>query len=121
MAMRDEFPLLGSRYMGGKSDGWEYSLTFGGSTFEQTFEMLCQFLKEEGYGDIPLPSNAAELMLFRYPVRQKQILMFAESGYVHNPIKIFFVPGLRNVNKLQLFIYNEQAPNHLIRFHGVEE
>lgn len=121
MALRDDFPPLGSTYMGGKSDGWEYQLTFGGSTFEQTYEMLQQFLQEEGYADIPIPADAEEMMLFRYPVRQTQILLFAESGYVHNPIKIFFVKGLRNTKKLKLCLYNEKAEDHLIRFHNIEK
>ena len=90
MALRDEFPPIGSEYLGGESDGWEYRTTFAGSTLQQSYEMVCQFLEEEGYEEIPLPRNAEELILFRIPTRNKQILMFEDNGYVHNPIKILF-------------------------------
>ncbi len=119
MAIREEFPFPGSDYMGGSSNGWEYRTTFGGTTLEQNYKMLRQFLQEEGYGDLPLPANIDELVRFRYPMREKQITMFEDSGYVHNPIKILFFPGRRDAHKLILCIYNEQAPNHLLRFHGI--
>ena len=54
-----------------------------------TYEMVKQFLQEEGYGDVPIPATADELKLFRRP-RQSQLQLFAERGYIHNPIKILF-------------------------------
>jgi hypothetical protein len=113
--MRVQFPEAGSNYLGGISDGWEYRTAFTGSRLAFTYEMLKQFLVEEGYADIPLPETAAELKLFKKP-RLAQLQMFADRGYAHNPIKILF-PGQRNT--LILCVYNEQEPGHLLRFHGV--
>jgi len=116
--MREQFPLPGSNYLGGMSDGWEYRSVFAGAKLAYTYEMVKQFLREEGYGDIPLPETADELKLFKRP-RGKQLQLFKESGYIHNPIKIFFPDNPRQRNALILCVYNEQAPNHLLRFHGV--
>ncbi len=117
--IKEEFPPAGSDYEGGTSDGWEYKVTFAGSTLAYSFEMIRQFLEEEGYGDVPLPASAKELLLFRIPTRNRQILMFDDNGYVHNPIKILFPISGRKKSLLTLFIYNEQSPEHLLRFHGV--
>lgn len=113
--MRTQFPEAGSNYLGGSSDGWEYRTAFTGSKLAFAYEMLKQFLVEEGYADIPLPETAAELKLFKKP-RSLQLQLFAERGYAHNPIKILF-PGQRNT--LLLCVYNEREPGHLLRFHGV--
>ena len=83
--------------------------------------MICQFLEEEGYGDIPRPKDAKELQLFRLPTRNKQILLFEENGYVHNPIKILFPVDGRKKKTLILCIYNEADPEHLLKFHRVLE
>ena len=48
MALREDFPPAGSDYMGGESDGYEYRTVFAGSNLESTYEMVRQFLKEEG-------------------------------------------------------------------------
>lgn len=119
MALRDEFPPIGSEYLGGESDGWEYRTTFAGSTLQQSYEMVCQFLEEEGYEEIPLPRNAEELILFRIPTRNKQILMFEDNGYVHNPIKILFPTDMRKKRILTLCVYNEEDPQHLLKFHKI--
>ena len=74
-------------------------------------------MKEEGYGDLPLPKDAEELTMFRLPTRNKQILMFEDNGYVHNPLKILFSLNSRETRMLRLEIYDENAPNHLLRFH----
>jgi hypothetical protein len=121
MALRDNFPGPGSDYLGGESDGYEYCTVFSGSTLENSYAMLCQFLKEEGYTDVPLPKDAKELSLFRLQTRNKQILMFEDNGYVHNPIKILFPDDRRKRNTLILCIYNETDPTHLLKFHRVEE
>lgn len=105
--------------MGGASDGWEYRTVFGGSRLAATYDMLRNFLNEEGYGDIPLPANADELKRFRRP-RQAQLQLFLEQGYIHNPIKILFPADRRQRNNLILCIYNEKVPGHLLRFHGLE-
>ena len=113
--MREQFPEAGSNYLGGTCDGWEYRTAFTGSRLSFAYDMLKQFLTEEGYGDVPLPDTAAELKLFKKP-RMAQLQMFADRGYAHNPIKILF-PNQRNT--LILCVYNEREPGHLLRFHGV--
>ncbi|MEM6696859.1 MAG: hypothetical protein AAF599_00585 [Bacteroidota bacterium] len=121
MALREEFPPAGSDYLGGESDGWEYRTVFAGTKLEHTYEMVRQFLVEEGYEDVPLPRNAEELKLFRLHTRNKQILLFEDNGYVHNPIKILFPIDRRKKNTLILCLYNEAVDNHLLRFHRVLE
>ncbi len=116
--IRMQFPPAGSHYLGGISDGWEYRTVFAGSKLEYTYEMVKQFLREEGYGDIPLPETAGDLKLFKRP-RGRQLQLFGEQGYVHNPVKILFPVDSRPRNGLILCVYNEQMAGHLLRFHGV--
>lgn len=116
--MREQFPAAGTDYMGGSSDGWEYRSVFAGSKLAYTFEMVKQFLREEGYGDVPLPESAEDLRLFRRP-KAPQLQLFGEKGYIHNPIKILFSSDPRQRNTLTLCVYNERAEGHLLRFHGV--
>lgn len=116
--MREQFPMSGSDYMGGYSDGYTYRSTFAGSKLEYTYEMVREFLREEGYGDIPLPETASELRLFKRS-RRTQLELFEERGYIHNPIKILFPNPVRQRNALTVVIYNETAVQHLLRFHGV--
>jgi hypothetical protein len=117
MAMRDHFPPAGSDYLGGESDGYEYKTTFAGSSLEHSYEMIRQFLREEGYKDVPIPKDAEELKLFRLPTRNKQILLFEDNGYVHNPVRILFPIDGRKKKELTLCIYNEKDPLHLLKFH----
>ncbi len=119
MPIKDNFPEAGSNYMEGQCDGWEYKTVFSGSSLKGSYDMLRQFLKEEGYTDVPLPVNDKELLLFKSLEQTQQLVLYRESGYVHNPIKILFHPRSKKENTLILCIYNEQAPNHLLRFHGV--
>lgn len=121
MALRNQFPPKGSDYLGGSSDGYEYRSVFSGSNLELTYEMIRQFLKEEGYKDIPLPKDVEELKLFKLPTRNRQILMFEDNGYVHNPIKILFPKDGRKKKMLILCIYNEQDEKHLLKFHRIFE
>jgi hypothetical protein len=121
MALRDDFPPAGTDYLGGESDGYEYRTIFSGSSLDQSFDMIRQFLKEEGYKDVPLPRDARELVLFRLPTRNRQILMFEDNGYVHNPVKILFPIDGRRRNTLILCLYNEADPEHLLKFHRVLE
>ena len=79
--------------------------------------MIKAFLEEQGYGEIPIPKDEEELKLFRLQTRNKQILLFEDNGYVHNPIKILFPPNRRNKRTLTLCIYNEADPEHLLKFH----
>jgi hypothetical protein len=121
--IREEFPLSGSGYMGGSSDGWEYRTGFAGSNLQASYDMITSFLNEEGYQDVPVPKNAADLLYFKIPNVRKQILLFGDNGYVHNPIKILFDAREAKPRTLFLHIYNENIKNHLLRFHGkiVEE
>ena len=121
MALREAFPLEGEEYLGVESDGYEYRTVFSGSNIEATYEMVKQFLQEEGYEDVPLPKDAEELKRFRLPTRNKQILMFEDNGYAHNPVKILFPLDRRKRTTLILCIYNEADPNHLLKFHRVLE
>lgn len=121
MPLREEFPEAGSDYMGGTSDGYEYQTIFAGSRLHASYDMVRQFLKEEGYGDLPIPKDAEELKLFRLPSRNKQLLMFEDNGYIHNPIKILFPYDGRNKNTLILCVYNEKDPQHLLKFHRILE
>ncbi len=118
MTIRDAFPEAGSTYMDGYSDGWEYRTIFTGSTLANAYEMVKAFLREEGFGDIPLPADAGELRRFRHPHRNRQLMLFADNGYVHNPIKILFPPPGGKRPQLILCIYNPSVPGHLLRFHG---
>ena len=119
MSLRNNFPQNGEDYLGGTSNGAEYKISFAGTTIKDSFAMLCKFLDEEGYSDIPLPKNAKELLYFKNPPKQKQLQLFNESGYFHNPIKVFFPNGKRKENTLEVIIYNEKAPDHLLKFHGL--
>ena len=119
MPIRDNFPNSEDALStGGESDGLVYRTSFTGANLERTYSLVIQFLQQEGYGDLPVPTSAKELLLFRIPTRNRQILMFEDNGYVHNPIKILFPVDGRKKNALILEIYNESAPNHLLRFHG---
>lgn len=116
--IREQFPLPGAEYLGGTSDGWEYRSVFAGSKLAYTYEMVKQFLREEGYGDVPLPETVEALKLFKRP-RERQLQLFGEHGYVHNPVKILFPGDSRQRNALILCVYNEKESQHLLRFHGV--
>ena len=120
MAIRNDFPTRESaEELGGKSDGFVFETAFAGASLEKSYELVKQFMKEAGYDNLPLPKDAGELERFRFVTRNKQILLFEENGYIHNPIKILFHPDRRKKNMLILKLYNEQAPHHLLRFHGV--
>jgi len=115
--IREAFPNKEEEYLGGKSDGNIYSTVFISKKGETTYDMIRAFLKEEGYGDIPLPKDFEELLKFRIPSRNKQILLFEDNGYTHNPVKILFPKTGKSNKKLILELYNENANGHLLRFH----
>lgn len=119
MPLRDEFPPPGSDYLGGYSDGWEYRTLFSGSSLQASYEMVRQFLREEGYASVPVPADVDELLLFKHPRQQSQFVLFAEPGYVHNPLRILFHPYRNRHKTLILCLYNENDPQHLLKFHGV--
>ena len=109
--------LEGSNYEGGKSDGWQYQVIFAGTNLQATYDMLRDFLAQEGYDSLPLPATTDELLLFRLPTKREQILLFGENGYAHNPVKILFKADEKKPKTLILCIFNEKEPQHLLRFH----
>ena len=117
MPLRTDFPAENTEYLGGQSDGYVYRTIFSGASLASSYEMIKQFLKEEGYGDLPLPKDVEELKMFRLPTRNGQILLFEDNGYVHNPVKVLFPNNPRQKKALLLEVYNEAAPQHLLRFH----
>lgn len=119
--LRQQFPEAGTDYMGGHSDGYEYRSVFSGVNLAQSYEMIRAFLQEEGYGDVPIPKDVQELELFRLPVRNKQILLFEDNGYVHNPVKILFPADRRKKSTIILCLYNVEDSRHLIKFHRIDE
>ncbi|MEO1434258.1 MAG: hypothetical protein AAFV80_01895 [Bacteroidota bacterium] len=119
MPIKDEFPPAGDDYLDGNSNGLVYETQFSGSSYQKCYEMLINFLEEEGYGDLPIPKDAKELRRFRHPSRKGQIRIFEENGYLHFPIKIIFPKKPKRRNTLLLQIFNETAPDQLLRFHGL--
>lgn len=120
MPIRENFPTHEEQYQEGESDGFKYTLAFNGISLDHSYTMIKEFLKEEGYDNIPLPKDIKELRLFRHPVSSnKQFLLFEDNGYCHNPIKIVFPLDRRKKKTLYLIIYNEKAADHLLRFHGI--
>ena len=69
MPLRDDFPPAGSDYLDGKSDGYEYQTIFAGASLKHSYTMVCAFLQEEGYADVPVPASVEDLLLFRLPTR----------------------------------------------------
>ena len=117
--LRDNFPPAGKSFEGGYSDGYCFRLDFRSSNPDRCLSMIRLFLEEQGYGELPMPGDYSELKLFRLPRRdRRQLHLFADDGYVHNPIKILFPPPKADWRGLRLEVYNEQADRHLVRFHG---
>jgi hypothetical protein len=116
--MRQAFPAAGTSYLGGESDGDLYQSTFAGRTLADSYEMIRSFLREEGYGQVPLPKDVAELAYFRLHTRNRQVLLFEDNGYVHNPVKVLFPLDRRKKTALMLCVYREDAEQHLLRFHN---
>jgi len=116
--LRSGFPAAGSDYEGGVSDGCCYRIVFSSGRFEASFNLLRDFLREEGYQDLPLPQNTEELLRFRLPPKLRhQLSIFGDNGYVHNPIKILFPLKPARRGELILEVYNDGLSDHLLRFH----
>ena len=119
--IRYNFPKAGEAVAGGTSDGYCFRLVFAAGRLERTYEMVKAFLKEEGYGTLPLPKDANELRLFRQPPKLRhQLSLFGDNGYVHNPLKILFPVPAGQRGALIVELYNEACPNHLTRFHRLK-
>jgi len=118
-SLRAHFPAAGEQRYGGSSDGYCFTATFAAGRLEQTYGMVRDFLLEQGFGDVIVPADVAELRAFRLPPRLRhQLSLFGEDGYVHNPLKILFPPKGGRRGALILKIYREAAEGHLLRFHG---
>ena len=116
--IRVKFPKEGEEYMGGHCDGYVYCVIFAGSSLSQSYDMVKSFLQEEGYGDIPLPKNVKELIFFQLNTRNKQVLLFEDNGYVHNPVKILFPTDRRKKYTLELLLHKESHEDHLLKFYN---
>ena len=116
--VRQEFPEAGSDRHGGSSDGYCFRITFAAGRLERSYEMVRQFLQEEGYADVPVPKDLPELKRFRLPPKLRhQLSLFGEDGYVHNPVKVLFLSQGGKRGALILELYNEDTPGHLLSFH----
>ncbi len=117
--LRYAFPAAGEHHHGGISDGYCFRITFAAGRLDRTYTLVREFLQEQGYGDIPLPADAPELRAFRLPPRlRRQLSLFEDDGYVHNPLRILFPPPGGKPGALSLHLYDESTPGHLLRFHG---
>lgn len=119
--IRHAFPAADEEREGGRSDGYCFRVIFAAGRLERTYEMVVAFLHEQGYGDLPLPADAAELRRFRQPPKLRhQLSMFGDNGYVHNPLKILFPVPAGHRGALVVELYNEKAADHLLRFHRLK-
>jgi hypothetical protein len=119
--IRYNFPKADEVVAGGTSDGYCFRLVFAAGRLERTYEMVRAFLKEEGYGELPIPQDANELRLFRQPPKLRhQLSLFGDNGYVHNPLKILFPVPAGQRGALIVELYNEASLNHLTRFHRLK-
>lgn len=117
--LRHDFPAAGESREGGVSDGYRFRVTFAAGRLSRSYEMVREFLRQEGYGELPLPATVEELKAFRDPPRRRrQLGLFADDGYAHNPIKILFPPRGGKPGSLILELYNEKEAGHLLKFHG---
>ena len=118
VSLRRDFPPAGSDRYGGTSDGYCLRVTFAAGRADRSYAMLRDFLREEGYGDVPLPADVEELRRFRLPPRVRvQLSLFGDDGYVHNPVKVLFPPPGGKRGALILEVYDERSAGHLLRFH----
>lgn len=117
MTLRENFPPYGSEVLGGTSDGLVYTTAFVGTSLTATLELIRLFLDEQGYAEVPLPRAGEEMLIFLQPERGCHPNLFEEPGYAHNPVRVTFPKRDRLRRKLVVELYNEAAPEHLLRFH----
>jgi len=122
MSIRSNFPSESEEILGGLSDGLVFSTIFAGTTYANSYQMILEFLKEEGFENLPVPKDFDELKMFRTKCLKNQLKLFDDIGYQHFPIKILF-PELRKYPKkaLLLKIYNEDIDDNLLRFFGLKK
>ncbi len=117
MALRDNFPPYGSTILGGTSDGLVYRTAFAGTSLTATLLMVRAFLDEEGYEQVPIPRTDAEMLAFLHPEQGRHPHLFEEPDYAHNPVRLILPRRDRRRKKILVELYNEGAPDHLLRFH----
>lgn len=117
MAIRHDFPPYGSSVYGGESDGLVYRTAFRGSTLGATLAMVRVFLDEEGYSDVPLPPDEEAMLAFLRPEEGRHPHLFERPDYAHDPVRVVLPARDRLRKKLIVELYNEAAPDHLLRFH----
>ena len=118
LLLRYNFPPPGPVALGGESDGYCYRTQFAAGRIGPTYELIRHFLREHGYGNVPIPADVEELRRFRLPPKLRhQLSLFGEDGYVHNPVKILFPKAGRARGALVLELHNEAEPGHLLKFH----
>ena len=117
MKLRDHFPPYGSEALGGHSDGLVYTTAFAGTSLDATLAMVRQFLDEEGYADVPIPRTGAEMLCFLHPEHGRHPHLFERPDYAHDPVRLVLPARDRLRRKLIVELYNESAPEHLLRFH----
>ena len=117
MSLRKSFPPYGSQVLGGESDGVVYRTAFAGTNMDATLEMVRQFLDEEGYADVPIPSHAEEMLAFLHPESGRHPSLFERPDYAHSPVRLILPAKDRLKRKIIVELYNEAAPEHLLRFH----
>ena len=116
--LRHDFPAEGEERFGGRSDGYCFTVLFAAGRVAQSYDMLREFLGEQGYAGVPVPADVEELRAFRIPARlRQQLSLFTADGYVHNPLRILFPPKGGRRGALELRLYNESVSGHLLRFH----
>ena len=117
MAIRHDFPPYGSAVHGGESDGLVYRTAFRGTSLDDTLAMVRAFLDEEGYANVPLPPGGAAMLAFLRPEEGRHPHLFERPDYAHNPVRLVLPARDRLRRKLVVELYNEAAPDHLLRFH----
>ena len=117
MQVRHDFPPYGSDAHGGESDGLVYRTAFAGSSMTATLAMVREFLTEHGYGEVPLPATDEEMLSFLQPEQGRHPHLFEEPDYAHYPVRLVLPKRDRRRRKLIVELYNEAAPDSLLRFH----
>lgn len=103
--------------MGGTSDGLIYTTAFAASSLDATLALIRAFLDEQGYPEVPIPRTGTEMLAFLQPEHGRHPHLFEQPDYAHNPVRLVFPRRDRLRRKLVVEIYNESAPEHLLRFH----
>ena len=100
--IKNDFPKERESYKDGTSDGWCYHIDFWADTDEEVLKSVRDFLNEEGYADVPLPTVERLWLDYLKPVNG--------ARYVWHPIIIY--ASEYKTTALELHIYNESHEEH---------